>query len=262
MTKIEVGTLYRDLKTSKIYVFLGYTIMLDNIRYVFSYVTQFFIGPDFIYNNHFNIDGYFEELKDSILGKEIVSDKLFLTDSLNNFELLDQNVYEFKSDLFIESDIKLWFMKSKIAGAIEFNLFFTIDNVEHELEHISDLKKEKKKRELEEKLSKLDLLSKSDLRLGNVYNNPINDDKLLYLGKNNENSLIFIRLNQLEFAKLNSTDETKVYQAVLKVLKDNKDKAKKFKKLPKLEKESVLFVPLYTYESSLNFKLLYKKYGF
>ena len=68
-------------------------------------------------------------------------------------------------------------------------------------------------------------------------------------------------LAEVYYNNLGVKNETKLYQTVLSLL-GLKSRLKTYKVVPKLEKESLLFVPLYTYAASVNYKLALKKLGF
>lgn len=180
--------------------------------------------------------------------------------SLRNFEEVDPEVYNFEPDLFKPDELKLWYTKSRLAGTIDFDVFFSLEEAENELEHLKQLKEEEKRQNLKRKLEKLDLLSDVGMRSGNVYHNTVTNENWLYLGKNKEEKYAFIILSQEDYKNLCDTNETKVYQTVLGLLA-LKSKLRTYKTIPKLEKESLLFVPLYTY-ASINYKLALKKLGF
>lgn len=252
-----MGTIYRDLDTSDMYLLLGYTVRYNASRFVLVYLTQFYIGDNFIYNKYFNIDGYFVELKNNLINRPIVNPNICC--SLRNFEEVDPEVYDFEPDLFKPDELKLWYTKSRLAGTIDFDVFFSLEETENELKHLKQLKEEEKKQNLKRKLEKLDLLPDVDIRIGNVYHNPVTEENWLYLGKNKEEKYSFILLSQEDYKNLCDTNETKVYLTVLDLLA-LKSKLRTYKTIPKLEKESLLFVPLYMY--SINYKLALKKLGF
>lgn len=252
----DVGKIFTDLTDNKLYLLFGYTIKDNVYKYVLVYLTQFYIGKDFIYNKNFNIDGYFDELKYNLMMKPL--ERFVVKDTLNLFEPVDAEVYDFEPDLFKIDELKLWYTKSRLSGTLNFDMFFNLKDVQKEVEHLNQLKKEENKRNLDLKLANLDLLVEEDIRIGNVYNNPVNNVKLLYFGKNQYDRFVFAVLTAIDYKNLSTLNETRVYQIVLNLVKT---KIKLYKNLPKLEKESILFVPLYTYESSMNYKLAIKKYG-
>ena len=256
---MEIGTIYRDLETSDMYVLLGYTVKYHSCCYVLVYLTQFYIGDDFVYNKYFNIDGYFEELKNNLINKPIGKHYEYM--SLRNFEVVSSDVYNFDPYLFKSDELKLWYTKSRLAGTIDYDVFFSLEDAENELKHLKQLKEEEKRRDLQRKLEKVELLSEEDVRVGNVYHNPVTDEKYLYLGKNKEDKYAFMLLAEVDYNNLGVKNETKLYQTVLSLL-GLKSRLKTYKVVPKLEKESLLFVPLYTYAASVNYKLALKKLGF
>ena len=76
-----------------------------------------------------------------------------------------------------------------------------------------------------------------------------------------EDKYAFMLLAEVDYNNLGVKNETKLYQTVLSLL-GLKSRLKTYKVVPKLEKESLLFVPLYTYAASVNYKLALKKLGF
>ena len=258
---MEVGTIYRDLETSEMYVLLGYSVKYNACRYVLVYLTQFYIGDGFVYNKYFNIDGYFEELKKNLINRPIEKHYECLSISLRSFEAVSSDVYNFDPYLFKPDELKLWYTKSRLAGTIDYDVFFSMEDTENELKHLKQLKEEEKRRDIQRKLEKVDLLSEEDVRVGNVYRNPVTDEKYLYLGKNREDKYAFMLLSDGYYNGLDVKNETKLYQTVINLL-GLKSRLKTYKTVPKLEKESLLFVPLYTYASSVNYKLALKKLGF
>lgn len=254
---MEIGTIYRDLDTSDMYVLLGYTVKYHACRYVLIYLTQFYIGDDFVYNKYFNIDGYFEELKNNLINRPI--GKYYECSSLRNFEVVSSDIYDFDPNLFKSDELKLWYTKSRLAGTIDYDVFFSLEDTKKEIEHLNLLKIAEDEKNLELKLASVDLLDVDDIKIGNVYHNPVNEENLLYLGKNQQGKYIVITLTDNDYKKLSTSNETKVYQIVLNLIKI---KIRLYAELPKLEKESLLFIPLYTYESNMYYKLLLKKYSF
>lgn len=257
MNDSSIGTIYRDLDTSDMYLLLGYTVRYHASRFVLVYLTQFYIGDNFIYNKYFNIDGYFAELKNNFINRPIVNPNICC--SLRNFEEVDPEVYNFEPDLFKPDELKLWYTKSRLAGTIDYDVFFSLEDTQKEIEHLNLLKIAEDERNIELKLASVELLDADDIKIGNVYHNPVNEDNLLYFGKNPQGKYIVATLTDNDFKKLSTSDETKVYQTVLNLIKT---KIRLYAELPKLEKESLLFVPLYTYESNMYYKLLLKKYSF
>lgn len=253
-------SLIQDKDTKKIFVVIGYGFeknYFSPITYI-SFLTEFYIGKDTVYNSHFVIDGYFESIKESLLSKPLVVYKFY--SDLNSFISLNQELYEIKGNLFTEKEIRNWYMRSKMVGLKE-EIFLTRDELQKEVDRLNHEEKYKKDKELEEKLKNVVYVSEKELEIGTIYKYPVSDKIAIYLGKDKDGKYTMLPISTSFYNRLTNVEKNYIalYQNVYNILVKSLGREKKTVAVPKVEVYSDLRLGSSIFLST-NMKLVFLKY--